>query len=175
MNTQAMPKTSLGARLKHLWRERVVGLLVAQLKQGITPQKIALTLTLGVCFSAFPILGATTLLCFAFGVWLGLNQPIIQLVNYLASPLQLGLIAPFVRLGEHLTRSPRVSFSIPELMAKFRASPLEFIREFGLTGWHGIVGWLAVAPLAGVLLYFIFLPLTRKLAAGRNPPETLSP
>ena len=152
----------------------LVGLVVAQLKQGITPQKIALTITLGICFSAFPILGTTSLLCLAFGVWLGLNQPIIQLVNWLGSPLQMGLFAPFVRLGEHLTRSPRVSFSIPELIAKFRVSPLEFTREFGLTGWHGIVGWLAVTPLAGVLLYFIFLALTRKLARPRIQPEAIS-
>jgi len=167
MNTLAMSKLSPAARLAHFWRERVVGLLVAQLKQGITPEKIALTITLGLCFSAFPILGTTSLLCFAFGVWLGLNQPIIQLVNWLGSPLQLGLFAPFVRLGEYLTHSSRVSFSIPELIAKFRASPLEFTREFGLTGWHGIVGWLAVAPVAGILLYVLFLGLTQKLAGGR--------
>jgi uncharacterized protein (DUF2062 family) len=171
MSTLTMPKLSLIARLERFWRERVVGLLVAQLKQGITPHKIALTITLGVCLSAFPILGTTSLLCLVFGIWLGLNQPVIQLVNWLGSPLQMGLFAPFVRLGEHLTRSPRVSFSIPELITKFRVSPLAFFREFGLTGWHGIVGWLVVAPLAGVLLYFIFLPLTQKLAEGRNKTE----
>lgn len=172
MTTLAMPKISLTTRLATFWRERVVGLLVAQLRQGITPQKIALTITLGVCLSAFPIVGATSLLCFFIGIWLGLNQPVIQLVNWLASPLQMGLFAPFVRLGEHLTRSPRVSFSIPELIAKFRASPLAFFKEFGLTGWHGVVGWLVVAPLAGVALYFIFLPLTQKLATAPNNPES---
>ena len=175
MNTLTMPKTSLTARMAHFWRERVVGLLMAQLNQGITPQKIALTITLGVCISAFPIVGTTSLMCFVLGVWLGLNQPVIQLVNWLASPLQMGLFAPFVRLGEHLTRAPRVSFSIPEMIDKFRASPLEFTREFGLTGWHGIVGWTVVAPVAGVLLYFLFLGLTRKLVRGRTKTETDSP
>ena len=174
MNTLAMPKTSLTARLERFWRERVVGLVVAQLKQGITPQKIALTITLGVCISAFPIVGTTSLMCFFIGVWLGLNQPVIQLLNWLASPLQMGLFAPFVRLGEYLTGSPRVSFSIPELIAKFRASPLEFTREFGLTGWHAIVGWLVVVPLAGVVLYFIFLGLTKRLAGFRNQREAIS-
>jgi len=174
MNTMDMPKTALTVRWRRFWQERVVGLLVTQLKQGITPQKIALTITLGVCLSAFPILGTTSLLCLAFGVWLGLNQPVIQLVNWLGSPLQLGLFAPFVRLGEYLTRSPRVSFSIPDLIAKFRVSPLEFTREFGLTGWHGIIGWLAVAPLAGVLLYFVFLRLTKRLVGLRNQPEAIA-
>jgi len=174
MNTLAMSKPSLATRLEQFWRERVVGLVLAQLKQGVTPQKIALTITLGVCLSAFPILGTTSLLCFALGVWLGLNQPIIQLVNWLGSPLQLGLFAPFVRLGEQLTRSPRVSFSIPELIAKFRVSPLEFTREFGLTGWHAIVGWLVVVPLVGVVLYFIFLGLTKRLAGFRSQPEAIS-
>jgi hypothetical protein len=59
------------------------------------------------------------------------------------------------------------------LIAKFRVSPLQFTREFGLTGWHGIVGWLAVAPVAGVLLYFVFLRLTKRLAGLRNQPEAI--
>ena len=152
------------SRLRQFWRERVVGLLVAQLRQGTTPQKIALTLALGLCLAVFPIFGSTTLLCFLIGLWLGLNQPIIQLVNWLASPFQLGLIPGFVRLGERLVHAPRVSFSIPQLFATFHASPAKFFREFGLTGLHGIFGWLAVAPFAGLLLYTIFLPFTRRLA-----------
>ena len=174
MNTLAMPKVTFQDRCRQFWRERVVGLLVAQLRQGITPQKLALTITLGVCVSAFPIVGTTSLMCFVIGIWLGLNQPVIQLVNWLASPLQMGLFAPFVRLGEHLMRAPRVSFSIPELWQKFHASPVAFFREFGLTGWHGIVGWGVVVPGAGLLLYFAFLAMTRKLAAALNKPESPS-
>ena len=168
-----MPRLSLAARWKNFWRDRVLGVIVSQLKQGISPQKVALAVALGLCLAVFPILGATTLLCFTCGVWLNLNQPVIQLVNWLASPLQLLLIPAFVRFGESLVRADRVSFSIPELFAKFHASPLQFFREFGLTGVHGIIGWVVAAPFAGIIVYRLLLPVTKRLARESRPdPKT---
>jgi uncharacterized protein (DUF2062 family) len=165
MNSRAMPQTSRPSRLKTFWRDRVLALIVGQLKQGITPEKIALTLALGICLAAFPILGTTTLLCLTAGVWLKLNQPVIQLVNWLASPLQLAMIPVFVRLGEWITHAPRVSFSIPELFRKFHESPVKFFQEFGMTGLHGIIAWLLIAPFLCALIYFLLLPPLKKLAA----------
>jgi uncharacterized protein (DUF2062 family) len=149
---------------KSFWRRRVLDVIVGQLKQGITPQKISLTLALGVALGIFPILGATTLLCFVVGLCLKLNQPIIQMVNYLMYALQLVMILFFVRAGEFVMHATPVSFSIPELFRKFHESPREFFREFGMTGVHGIVGWLLIAPFVAALLYFILLPLMKKLA-----------
>src|SRR5471032_1986618 len=106
MNPCAMPQTENPSRLKKFWRERVVGLIGSQLTQGVTPQKIALTVALGINLAMFPILGSTTLLCAAFAFWFKLNQPIIQLVNWPAYPLQFAMLLPFVRLGEWLLRAP---------------------------------------------------------------------
>jgi uncharacterized protein (DUF2062 family) len=149
---------------KSFWRWRVLDVIVGQLKQGITPQKISLTLALGVMLGIFPILGATTLLCFVVGLCLKLNQPIIQMVNYLMYALQLVMILFFVRVGEFVMHATPVSFSIPELFRKFHESPREFFREFGMTGVHGIVGWLLIAPFVAALLYFILLPVMKKLS-----------
>ncbi len=152
------------SRLRKFWQERVVAVIAAQFTQGFTPQKISLTITLGVTLGIFPILGATTALCAIAGVWLKLNQPVIQLVNYLASPLQLAMILVFVRIGEWLLRAQRVSFSIPELFRKFHESPANFMREFGLTGLHGIIAWVVIAPGLTALIYFLLLPPLKKLA-----------
>ena len=160
-----MPSPAQPSRLKKFWHERVVTLIVTQFTQGFTPQKIALTVTLGLTLGLFPILGATTALCALAGVWLKLNQPVIQLINYLASPLQLAMILVFVRTGEWLVRAPRVSFSIPELFRKFHESPAKFFHEFGLTGLHGIIAWLVIAPFMAALIYFLVLPPLKKLAA----------
>ena len=146
-----------------------MALIVAQLAQGITPEKIALTIALGLNLGIFPILGTTTVLCLGAGLWLRLNQPVIQLVNWLASPLQLMLILVFVRIGEWLMRAQRVNFSIPELMRKFRESPVKFFQEFGLTGLHGIVAWLVIAPFLTALIYFTLLPLLKRLARKEAP------
>lgn len=147
------------------WQRRVVAPIVAQLKQGITPEKIALTLALGAVLGIFPILGATTLLCAVAGVWLRLNQPVIQIVNYFMYPLQIALLLPFYRAGETLFGQPHVPiFSIAELVGRFQASPMQFVIDYGMVGVYGIVVWTLLAPLAIALLYFATWPLLRTLA-----------
>lgn len=147
------------------WRERIVGLIVAQLIQGVTPQKIALTIALGFSLGIFPILGATTALCAIAGIWFKLNQPIIQMMNWLISPLQLTLILVFVHIGEWIMHAPRVSFSVPELIQKFHQAPGKFFQQFGITGVHGIVAWLFIAPLLTIVAYAVLLPSLKRLAA----------
>lgn len=157
------------SRLKTFWRERVVALVVAQFTQGVTPQKIALTIALGLNLAVFPILGSTTLLCALAAFCLKLNQPVIQLVNWLAYPLQFTLLLGFVRIGEWLMRATPVSFSIPELLHKFKESPAKFMQEFGMTGLHGIVAWLVIAPFAIALIYFLLLTPLKKLSQLSHP------
>ena len=159
-----MPPNDQPSRLKKFWQERVVALIVAQFTQGFTPQKIALTIALGLNLAVFPILGSTTLLCALVAFCLKLNQPVIQLVNWLAYPLHLMLLLGFVRIGEWLMRAPPVPFSIPELLRKFNESPGKFMQEFGMTGVHGIVAWLLIAPLAAALIYFLLLTPLKKLS-----------
>jgi uncharacterized protein (DUF2062 family) len=159
-----MSQTENPSRLKKFWSERVVNLIVAQFTQGFTPQKISLTMALGISLGIFPIFGATSTLCAVFGIALKLNQPVIQLVNWLISPLQMLLILVFVRIGEWLARAQPVSFSIPELFRKFHESPSKFMHEFGLTGLHGIIAWLVIAPFLSALIYFLLLPSLKKLA-----------
>jgi uncharacterized protein (DUF2062 family) len=151
--------------LTRFWRERVLGLIVAQLVQGVTPQKIALTIAVGASLGVFPILGATTMLCAVAGVWLKLNQPVIQMINWLISPLQLSLILIFVRIGEWIVGAPPVSFSVPELIQKFHESPPKFFQQFGMTGVHGIIAWLLIMPFLAAILYWILVPPLKKLAA----------
>lgn len=149
--------------------------MVSQLKQGITPEKIALTIALGVVIGIFPILGATTLLCGIVAAWLKLNQPIIQLVNYLAYPVQIILLLPFYRAGETLLGRQHMPLSILMLMDRFRADPGRFIGDFGMIGLGGIGVWCMLAPLAGGALYVTLRPPVRALAARvrraeRHPP-----
>ena len=163
-----MPTNDQPSRLKKFWQERVVAVIVAQFTQGFTPQKIALTIALGLNLAVFPILGSTTLLCALVAFCLKLNQPVIQLVNWLAYPLQFMLLLGFVRIGEWVMRAPPVSFSIPELLRKFEESPTKFMHDFGLTGVHGIVAWLLIAPFVAALIYFLLLPPLEKLATRKK-------
>jgi uncharacterized protein (DUF2062 family) len=151
----------------HGWRQRVLDLVLAQLRQGISAEKIALTLAIGLMLGMFPIFGSTTALCVLAGLWLKLNQPIMQLANWLAAPLQLPGIYLFVRIGERITRSPPVQFSIAGLVQQFRAAPLLFLQQFGMTGVRGILGWLLIAPAVAGAVYVTLLPPLRRLARLR--------
>ncbi|WP_029919868.1 DUF2062 domain-containing protein [Nevskia soli] len=145
------------------WKRHVVDLIVAQFRQGITPEKIALTVALGCVLATFPILGSTTLLCTAAALWLRLNQPIIQLANYLCYPLQILLLIPLYRAGEWLG-APHLALSIPQLMERFRAGPLQFIADFAGIALGGVGIWCLAAPPVGAALYFILRPPLRLLA-----------
>lgn len=142
-----------------VWQRRIVAPIVAQLRQGITPEQIALTLALGGVLGIFPILGATTALCAAAGIWLRLNQPLIQLVNYLVYPLQLLLLIPFYRAGERLFGAEPVPIlDVPDLIARFGADPWRFLLDYGLVGLYGIAVWCAVAPPLAALAYRLLKP-----------------
>lgn len=147
------------------WQRRVVAPIVAQLRQGITPRKVALTLALGGVLGIFPILGATTLLCAIAGIWLRLNQPIIQLVNYLVYPLQIALLIPFYRAGERLFGAEPVPIvDVAGLVARFGEGPWQFVLDYGLVGLYGITVWCLAAPALVALGYFLLKPTLESLS-----------
>jgi uncharacterized protein (DUF2062 family) len=152
--------------IERAWR-RTLDIVVTQLRQGVSADKIALTLAIGLILGLFPIFGTTSALCVLTALWLKLNQPIIQLVNWFAAPLQLPGIYLFARIGERLTRSPPVQFSITGLVQQFRASPLQFLQQFGMTGLRAVLAWLLIAPVIAALVYVALLPPLRRLARLR--------
>ena len=148
------------------WRRRVVAPILGQLRQGITPEKIALTLSLGGILGIFPIVGATVLLCALAGFWLRLNQPIIQLTNFFMYPVQLVLLVPFYRAGETLFGQPYLPiFSATELLARFQAGPWQFVADYGMVGVYGIVVWCLTMPPLAAAAYFILRPLLKTLSS----------
>jgi uncharacterized protein (DUF2062 family) len=95
---------------------KLVRPLVDLLRQGVSPEKIALSVALGVTLGVFPVLGSTTALCALAAFALQLNLPAIQLVNYFVYPLQIALLIPFFRLGEKLFRAHICPFLRPRFM-----------------------------------------------------------
>lgn len=149
------------------WGERLRRLIVAQLTQGVSPERIALTLALGLMFGLFPILGSTTLLCTVAAWLLRLNQPVMQLVNVLLSPLHLALLYPCYRAGETLFGQPHVPLlNLVEVSGRFAADPLQFVIDYGMIAVYGIVVWALVMPLAALLLYLLLRPVLEGLARG---------
>lgn len=152
---------------------RFGSLLADQIRQGLTPHEIALTLAVGLCLSVSPALGTTTVFCALAAVVLRLNQPLIQLVNVVAYPLQLLLLVPFLRAGELLFGAPHTPLGPAKILAMGTADLFGTIAAFWTVGWHGTVVWALASPPAGLLVYAIARPplerLARKLRRGEVP------
>lgn len=148
-----------------LWRRWLADPVLGQLTQGITPRKISLTIAVGGALALFPILGTTTVLCAVAAIALGLNQGIIQGVNALCTPIYFPLIVAFVRLGETLSGSAHSRVNIPAMIDQFSHHPGQFLRQFGLTALHAVLGWACTAPFLVALIYLVALPPLRVAAA----------
>ena len=148
------------------WRRWLVAPVVTQLTHGTSPDRIGWTIALGMVVGVFPIMGSTTLVCLLIGWLLRLNQPVLHVFRAVVYPLHLALILIFIRLGERLYGAPLISFSIPQLIGKFKDSPLQFARDFGMAAWHGVSAWLLIAPVAAVLIKMAAMPALRKLSVS---------
>jgi uncharacterized protein (DUF2062 family) len=132
------------------------------LRQGVTPEKMALSLALGVALGVFPALGCTTLFCAIVAIALRLNLPAIQIVNYFVYPVQIALLVPFFRLGEKLFRAVHLPFSVPQIYGMIHTNAWAAIRLLWTTTWHAMVAWALFAPVFVALAYLILTPVLRR-------------
>jgi uncharacterized protein (DUF2062 family) len=150
-------------------RRRLVEPVLDLLRQGVTPEKIALSLAFGLGIGIFPVLGVSTVLCTVLAIVFRLNLPAIQLVNYLASPLQLALIIPFVRVGEHLLGLKAQPLSIAEGFRIMAEGVLHAIVVLWDAIVHAALGWIVIGPVLIFALYYAFRPLLARAAKLRRP------
>jgi uncharacterized protein (DUF2062 family) len=153
----------------------IVRPIVDLLRQGVTPEKIALSVALGAALGVFPFIGWTTALCAIAALVLRLNLPAIQIVNYLVYPAQIALLIPFFRLGEKLFQVPHLPISPTQLHALVHAGAWHVIRLLWTTTWHAMVVWLLVAPIMVAAIYVIFVPLLRHALRKQAPQPAESP
>jgi uncharacterized protein (DUF2062 family) len=146
------------------FQRRLVRPVIELLRQGVTPEKIALSLVFGITLGVFPVLGSTTLLCAIAALAFRLNLPAIQIVNYFVYLLQIALLIPFFRLGEKLFGAQHLPLSVPQIYAMIHTSMTGAIRALWTTTWHAIVVWSLLAPVAAIILYFILTPVLRRVA-----------
>ncbi|MGB6830366.1 MAG: DUF2062 domain-containing protein [Terracidiphilus sp.] len=140
-------------------RERVKDRVTQWLRQGMSPRRLALTLALGFAIGCIPVVGLPTLVCAAVALALGLNVPAIQAANYVAMPLQLALIVPFVRLGGRMTAAaPR-----PNAVSLLRLSPLHMATQLSGLAGQALLAWLLVAIPAVLLITVALTPMLRRV------------
>ena len=150
--------------------------MLGQLRQGVTPEKLAWSLALGIGLGCFPVLGATTGLCFLAGVALKLNQPAVQFVNYLSYPAQLLLIIPFMQAGQRLFGKAPLPLTLPQLQAELASlGGWEVIGRYAVASLRGVVVWMLVAPPTMFALRLVLRPALARLLIGRKHPGADAP
>lgn len=144
----------------HRW---VIRPIANQLRQGTSPEKLSWSVSMGLTLGIFPIMGSTSLVCFAVGHLFRLNQPVLHLFKTFTYPIHLAMILVFIRLGQHLNGVPLVKFSIAQMLGQFKDDPAQFARDFGMAALYGIEAWAISALFLIPILYFISLPILTKL------------
>ncbi len=144
---------------------RIIEPLLGLLRQGISPDRLALCVAIGVVVGNIPILGVSTILCAVIALAFRLNLPAIQIVQAAMAPTQLLLIIPFVRLGEWILRLPPEPVSIKQALALMAQGAGHAVAALWDAILHAGLAWILVAPFAVYSLYRLLTPVFVRAAA----------
>ncbi len=143
-------------------RRKINNLVEKIFIQGITPKKLALTISLGIFIGSVPILWGSTLICAALAFIFRLNQPGIQAANYLVYPLQLALIVPFYRMGASIFPwgpSLPADIVLKEIMKNWLGNIVLIL----FATLKAIAVWFLIATPLSLLLYFLLFSLFARM------------
>ncbi|KAJ8647387.1 hypothetical protein MRB53_000410 [Persea americana] len=166
-----MPR--IGLILMPWLNRKIVDPLIQILRRGAEPNQLAFSAALGITLGIFPICGVTVLLCGIAIAILGnlCHAPTLMLANFVATPIELSLVVPFLRFGEVISGSnhfPLTSDALRKVVTG-QAS-----REVLFSIFHALLGWLIAAPFILGILYVVFLPcfkyLLHKFSAVPSSP-----
>ena len=158
----------------HNWfYRRAVLPVLALLRMGATPQRLAWSIALGVAVGLNPVLGTTTVLCLALSFAFRLNVVAAQIANHAMLPLELALVVPFIRLGSRVFRTAAMPLSAEVFLDHARHAPLALLRQVWVWEWHAFLLWLAISialvPVVALGLRPILERLERRVRRHQYP------
>jgi uncharacterized protein (DUF2062 family) len=137
--------------------------LVHLFSKSLTPEKIALSIIVGLMLGIIPVLGFTTLLCTGAAAALRLNLPVIQLVNGLVTPVQLALLIPFLRMGEWLFHVRHSAWTVHGILTLIHTNLGKALATLGTATLHALVAWAVSGMIVAIVAYMVLVPLLRRL------------
>lgn len=155
-------------RIRTVFADKIGKPMLALLRQGTSPDRLAASVALGAVVGIFPLVGVTTAACAALALLLRLNLPAIQLANYLVYPLQLVLLIPFIHLGSAFFQAPVPSLSLQELTALFEENFWAAIASFFAAFARAAVVWVGVSIPAFAAVFFSLVFFFRRIGRRRT-------
>ncbi|GMH31403.1 hypothetical protein Nepgr_033246 [Nepenthes gracilis] len=149
------------------FHRRIVDPLRQILRRGTEPKQLAFSAALGFTLGIFPICGVTVFLCvMAVGLLESrCHSPTVMLANFVATPIELSLVIPFLRFGEAICGSPHFPLTSDALKKVLSG---QASREVLLSIIHALLGWLIAAPFILGMLYVMFFPCFKFLVHKFN-------
>jgi hypothetical protein len=148
----------------HNWAYRRIALpVLALLRRGATPEKLAWSLATGLLIGINPLLGSTTILCLLLAFLFRLNIVASQLANHVIYPLQILLLIPFIRLGSSIFHTAPMPLSAKDLLNAARSHPLQLIRQLWLWESHAFILWTIFAAVAVPTIALVLTPILHRL------------
>lgn len=156
---------------------KIVDPLFEIIKQGAEPKQLAFSTALGITLGLFPICGVTVFLC---GMAIAIlrsrcHAPSVMLANFIATPIELSLVIPFLRLGEVVSGGPHFTLTSDALKKVVTG---QASRGVLLALSHALLGWITAAPFILGVLYIVLVPCFKYLVQKLNlrpssPPKLL--
>ncbi|XP_050214044.1 uncharacterized protein LOC126665321 isoform X2 [Mercurialis annua] len=168
-----MAVLSMIIRLNNWLKLKIVDPLYQILSRSTEPKQLAFSAALGITLGIFPICGVTVLLCGMMIALLGslCHAPSVMLANFIATPIELSLVVPFLRFGEFISGGPQFPLTSDALKKVLTG---QASHEVLLSIAHALMGWLVAAPFILAALYIIFLPcfkvMVRKFSSVPGSP-----
>jgi uncharacterized protein (DUF2062 family) len=148
-------------------RQKYRNLIKNIFTQGVSPRKLALTISLGIFIGTIPVLWGSTLICALLAFAFRLNQLSIQAANYLVYPLQIVLIVPFYRIGAGIFPwGPSVSADLFSIGIK-NAWMGNFVPMAAATV-KALAAWFLIASPVVILLYFLLWAVFARMPRFNN-------
>lgn len=152
-------------------RTNVTDLLKRMFTQGVSPRKLAFTISLGMFIGTIPAVWGSTLFCAGLALLFRLNHPSIQAANYLVYPVQLALIVPFYRIGAGIFPwGPSVS---AEMFSKGIVNVWSVnLVPIAAATVKAMAAWFIIAGPVALVLYFLLwavFAVSRPMSREKKP------
>ena len=154
------------------------GRVGAFLVQGLSPRRLAFTLSVGFVLGCIPVIGVPTGLCVLVALVLRLNQPAIQAANYAAMPFQVALIVPLARLGARLTpHSMQPALNLSALATGIAQAPVQLVMhassrllgQLAIFAAQALLAWLLLAIPVAFVMTLMLTGVFRRVPALARP------
>jgi uncharacterized protein (DUF2062 family) len=131
-------------------------------EEGLSAEKLAFSVTLGLIAGMFPVIGATTILSIMLTIIFRQNILVVQSVQWIMALAQVLLIVPFMQFGAYILNQRAIHISIEQILLAFQPGILEGIKTIGIFHLYAILTWTLLSIPIGAVSYFVFKAIFQK-------------